>query len=273
MAAAASPAMAECCAPGARTSRRTLRRRHAHSGRSRSRAGCGCRSRWRCIYLGVPFLVERAVHGYHMPVFIALLPVLAIILVLLLVDPTFSLSRELSRGFSLLTFVSILAVFAIGGGAVAYWVARASPRLVPRIPAQPPRHLLTIMLLYPLMSVPLQELVYRTFFFHRYGAAVCARVVAGHPDQRRAVRLRPHRHRHAACRVGTMATGVLFALRYAMTRSFWAVYLEHTLWGALVFTVGLGRFFFTGVGIVGAGADARPPCAGRSSRAEHRVQW
>ena len=41
------------------------------------------------------------------------------------------------------------------------------------------------------------------------------------------------------------------ALRYALTRSFWAVYLEHTLWGALVFTVGLGRFFFTGVGIVG----------------------
>ena len=51
--------------------------------------------------------------------------------------------------------------------------------------------------------------------------------------------------------VGTVATGLLFALRYAVTRSFWAVYLEHTLWGALVFTVGLGRFFFTGVGIVG----------------------
>ena len=49
--------------------------------------------------------------------------------------------------------------------------------------------------------------------------------------------------------VGTMATGMLFALRYALTRSFWAVFLEHTLWGALVFTVGLGRFFFTGVGI------------------------
>jgi hypothetical protein len=27
---------------------------------------------------------------------------------------------------------------------------------------------------------------------------------------------------------------------------FWAVFVEHTLWGALVFTVGLSRFFFTG---------------------------
>ena len=46
---------------------------------------------------------------------------------LLLVDPTFSLRRELSRGFSLLTFESIVAVFAIGGGAVAYWVAQYHP--------------------------------------------------------------------------------------------------------------------------------------------------
>ena len=52
------------------------------------------------IYLGVPFLVERAVHGYQVPVFIALLPVLAIMLVLLLIDPTFSLKRELPRGCS-----------------------------------------------------------------------------------------------------------------------------------------------------------------------------
>jgi hypothetical protein len=28
------------------------------------------------------------------------------------------------------------------------------------------------------------------------------------------------------------------------------VLIEHALWGALVFTVGIGRFFFTGVGIL-----------------------
>src|ERR1700730_17228412 len=121
------------------------------------------------IYLGVPFLVERAVHGYKVPVFIALLPVLAIILVLLLIDQTFSLRCELSHGFSLLTFVSILAVFAIGGGAVAYWVAEHHPDWFLEFPRNRPDTYWTIMLLYPLMSVPPQELVYRTFFFHRYG--------------------------------------------------------------------------------------------------------
>jgi membrane protease YdiL (CAAX protease family) len=95
-----------------------------------------------------------------------------------------------------------------------------------------------------------QELVYRTFFFHRYGvlfgnwwwAAILlngvlfglGHIVIGTP----------------LAIYGTMATGALFAWRYAMTRSFWAVFLEHTLWGALVFTVGLGRYFFTGVGIL-----------------------
>jgi len=95
-----------------------------------------------------------------------------------------------------------------------------------------------------------QELVYRTFFFHRYGALFgrawwlaillngalfgLGHIVIG----------------TELAVYGTMATGTLFAYRYAVTRSFWAVFIEHTLWGALVFTVGLGRFFFAGVGIL-----------------------
>jgi hypothetical protein len=33
----------------------------------------------------------------------------------------------------------------------------------------------------------------------------------------------------------------------AETRSIWAVVLEHTLWGVMVFAIGLGRYVFTGV--------------------------
>ena len=107
-----------------------------------------------------------------------------------------------------------------------------------------------IMLLYPLMSVAVQELVYRTFFFHRYGvlfgsawwlAILLNGVLFGIGHMVIGTPLAIY---------GTMVTGALFAWRYAMTRSFWAVFIEHTLWGALVFTVGLGRYFFTGVGIL-----------------------
>jgi membrane protease YdiL (CAAX protease family) len=41
--------------------------------------------------------------------------------------------------------------------------------------------------------------------------------------------------------------GLLFAWRYDRTRSYWAVVLEHSLYGNLIFTVGLGRHFYTGV--------------------------
>jgi membrane protease YdiL (CAAX protease family) len=203
------------------------------------------------IFLGVPYLVDTAVHGYRLPVFIALLPVLAIVLVLLLMDSTFSLKRELARGVSAVSLASIVVVFLIGGGGIAAWVAHYHPDWFLEFPRNRPDTYWTIMLLYPLMSVPPQELVYRTFFFHRYGAlfghawwaAIALNALLfglGHIVVGTQLAI-----------FGTMATGLLFALRYALTRSFWAVYLEHALWGALVFTVGLGRFFFTGVGIVG----------------------
>ncbi len=47
--------------------------------------------------------------------------------------------------------------------------------------------------------------------------------------------------------IATTLGGLVLAARYAQTRSFWAVFIEHTIWGWLIFTVGLGRFFFTGV--------------------------
>lgn len=202
------------------------------------------------LYVAAPFAVDAAVHDWGIPVFIALIPVLAIILIVLLIDRTFSLRRELTRGFSLGQLGSILLVFAIGGGIVATYVAEYLPSLFLEFPRNRPETYQRIMLLYPLMSVIAQELVYRTFFFHRYGLlfgrAWClaillngalfglGHIVIGTP----------------LAIYGSAAIGVLFAWRYAITRSFWAVFIEHTLWGWLVFTIGIGRFFFTGVGIL-----------------------
>jgi hypothetical protein len=202
------------------------------------------------IYLGAPLLVSMAVHDHGVPVFIALIPVLLGIILYLLADPTFSLAKELRRGFGLGTLVSILAVFAIGGGAVALYVLKMHPSWFLEFPRTRPETYKRIMLLYPLMSVIPQELAYRTFYFHRYGvlfgswrwlAVLLNGVLFGLGHIVIGTELAVF---------GTMATGALFALRYALTRSFWAVFLEHALWGGLVFTVGLGQFFFTGVGIL-----------------------
>ncbi len=195
----------------------------------------------------MPLAMHWAVHGERIPIFVALLPVLAVALVMLAADPRFALRGEFTRGFSWLTLASILALFAAGGAATVWWITQNHPGWLLEFPRNRPETYKRIMLLYPLFSVAAQELVYRTFYFHRYGPlfgnqwwlailvnAVLfgfAHVVVG----------------STFAIVSTGIGGLVLAARYAATRSYWAVFLEHTLWGWLVFTVGLGRFFFTGV--------------------------
>ncbi len=203
------------------------------------------------LFLGAPAAMAYAIFVWKLPLFLVLQPVLFALILFLLWDRTFVLKRELSRGFSLRTLVSTVGIFAVTAAAVAWATAELYPRLYLSFPRDRTRLWMTIMVLYPLLSVIAQELVYRTFFFHRYGALFGERrwlaiVVNG--------LLFGFGHilfGNVIAVVGTALAGCLFAWRYTETRSFWAVWFEHTLYGWLVFTVGLGRFFFTGVASVG----------------------
>ena len=199
------------------------------------------------LFVGLPLALKHAVHIEKMPLFLVLQPVLLAFIVFLLWDRWFLLRRELVKGFRLSDLGSILAVFLIAGGMVAAYVQQQMPERFLAFPTQRYQTYERVMILYPLVSVFTQELVYRTFFFHRYGplfgemrwALVLingalfgfAHIVF---DNQVAI-------------IGTTAIGILLAYRYATTRSFWAVFIEHTLWGWLVFTVGLNKYFFTGI--------------------------
>lgn len=203
------------------------------------------------LFVAAPLAMHVLVHQVRIPLFLALLPILAVITVILLADRSFSLKKELSRGFSWRALLSILVVFAVGALGVWAWLKDTHPDWLFEFPRNRPALWMMVMLAYPIVSVATQEIVYRTFFFHRYGQLFgnrrglliltngalfgFAHIVIGQPF---AV-------------ATTMLGGCLFAARYAETRSFWAVVLEHTLWGGFVFTIGLGRYFFTGVSNVG----------------------
>lgn len=204
------------------------------------------------LFVGAPLLMREAVHAGRVPLFMALVPVLAVVALFLFADPRFRLSRELTRGFGLVTFLSILFVFAVGATVVAQWVLHTHPSWYLEFPQNRPETFKRIVLAYPFLSALPQEIVYRTFFFHRYGPLFGART--GGPGVWFAILLNAALFGFAHIVIGrpeamaaTFATGLLFAWRYASTRSLWAVWLEHTLWGTLVFTVGIGRYFFTGV--------------------------
>ncbi|MEM1372221.1 MAG: CPBP family intramembrane glutamic endopeptidase, partial [Pseudomonadota bacterium] len=171
---------------------------------------------------------------------------LAFVMVLLW-DRGFLLRRELIKGMPWRELLSIIALFVIGGGMVAAYVAQEMPRVFLSFPRDRPEIWQRVMILYPLASVIVQELVYRTFFFHRYGAlfgqATWLMVLINGVLFGVAHML----FNNWVAVAGTTVIGFLLAYRYAVTRSLWAVCIEHTLWGWLVFTVGLGGFFFTGV--------------------------
>lgn len=199
------------------------------------------------IFVAAPLAMTYAIHGLRLPLFLVLPPVLGGLILYLLWDSSFRVTRELSRGFASAELFSILAIFLVVGGSLAAFVQQQMPGMFLALPRYRPRLWLTIMTFYPLMSVLAQELVYRTFFFHRYGPLFGDRRRLAIATNGALFGFGHILFMNWVAVLGTFALGVLLAWRYERTRSYWAVCLEHALYGWLVFTVGLGSYFFTGV--------------------------
>ena len=127
--------------------------------------------------------------------------------------------------------------------AVATWLA--FPHLFLELPRQRPLLWAAIMVLYPVLSVWPQEMLYRSFLFHRFrdlfrSHAALILVSASAFGFAHIIFL------NWIAVIMTSAGGLLFARDYARHRSLSLTCLEHSLYGCLIFTVGLGRFFYTG---------------------------
>lgn len=201
--------------------------------------------RW--IELGVLFgLLPAALATFARSLSLPVLFVAAwLCLAVLWRDPTFQ-RDQLWRREQLWTWLrGPLALALAAGTLLAVGVYLVEPRHLFDLPRHSPWRWLLVMLLYPTLSVVPQELVFRTFFFHRYGrlfespwvttvasaiAFAWAHIVL---MNELAVLL-------------TLIGGWLFARTYLRTRSLLATAVEHAAYGCLLFTVGLGRWFVTG---------------------------
>jgi uncharacterized protein len=126
---------------------------------------------------------------------------------------------------------------------VATWLV--FPDLFLSLPRERPVFWAVILVLYPLLSVWPQEMLYRSLLFHRY-----ARILPT-DGMRIAASAITFGFAHVIflnwiAIVMTAAGGLLFARDYARHRSLRVTCVEHSLYGCLIFTVGLGRFFYTG---------------------------
>lgn len=199
------------------------------------------------LYLAAPLLILTAVKLTGISLLFFMAPVLLLIIVAMSLDGSFSWRTSLFTGISGTTLAAILALFAVLGGGLILYMLVWRPESFLSFPRYQTRLWLMVMLFYPLVSVTAQEVVYRVLFFHRY-----REVFTGHPAYGVLANalLFSFGHIYFGSWVTVFASfvgGLIFAWRYTRTGSFWAVWVEHSLYGMLIFTIGLGRYFFTGV--------------------------
>lgn len=163
----------------------------------------------------------------------------------LLSDPAFD-RRQLwdvrRLGAKLLRVLPIvLAAFAVIGAATAVLAPQSLFGLI----RTNPKLWAIIMVVYPLLSVYPQEIIFRAFPFHRYRALFRSHwSMVGASTA--AFAFAHILFRNPLAIVLTAIGGFLFARTYDRTRSVPVVAIEHTLYGCFLFTIGLGRFFYTG---------------------------
>jgi hypothetical protein len=192
------------------------------------------------LFCGLPVLVALLAPRLGFPVLFA---VLAGCVWTLLRDPTFD-RRALWRLPERAVFLRVTLRALVLSGAMVGLVALYPVQAFGLVRHQPYVWLLLVAF-YPLLSVPPQEMVFRTFFLHRY------RALLGSDPARILGSALAFGLAHLCLRNGlavglSTVGGLMFASTYLRTRSLPAVLWEHALYGIALFTVGLGRYFVTG---------------------------
>jgi membrane protease YdiL (CAAX protease family) len=96
---------------------------------------------------------------------------------------------------------------------------------------------------YPIWSAYPQELIYRSWYFHRYRSLFKREWVFIFLN----ALLFSFSHiifRNWLAIVMTFFGGLMFAYTYRKSNSLMTVFIEHLLYGNYIFTVGIGQYFY-----------------------------
>lgn len=140
-------------------------------------------------------------------------------------------------------FRKILFRTVFGCCALTLLTVLVSPERLLSFPLGRPQLWMMVMIWYPIISVLPQEIIYRSLFFHRYAqlfkkqnAQILASAIAfgwGHIMFLNWVAV-------ILCTIG----GILFSHSYVRHRSLATAWLEHSIYGCFLFTIGLGAYFY-----------------------------
>ena len=150
---------------------------------------------------------------------------------------SFKLERSINwHSFMKKTTVKLIAIAIV----TTIYVYVVQPSSLFCVPLSNPGLWVMILLFYTFLSVWPQELIYRTFFFNRYGSFF--------KDKRLLIVVNAIMFamahlflRNTLVIVLTFLGGLLFAYTFKKTRSTTLVSIEHALYGNWLFTVGMGQ--------------------------------
>ncbi|SDF45944.1 CAAX protease self-immunity [Limimonas halophila] len=195
------------------------------------------------LYVAIP-----VVHVVYFDALGTFLPLAAMVLcgaVLLAVTPGFRW-RELVDPRGLRAWLPYAGGFiAVAAAVILGFTLVLVPGQLFHLPLHETRLWAAIMLIYPLASVLTQELIFRPLFFRRYAplfGSDAAAIVAN-----AAVYALVHAfYQNWVAIVLTFGAGLIFGWTYRRSGSFPLVVLMHAVAGQLVFTIGLGVYFYHG---------------------------
>ncbi len=165
----------------------------------------------------------------------------------LLRDPGFDRARLWNPGAlgpQMVWILAIWAVVALGQWVGVRWI---SPHLEWSLIRERPRIWALVMVLYPVLSVYPQGVLYRAFFLHRYAGLFPATPVGQWALLLLSAAAFAWLHiifRNPVAVVLTFFGGALFAWRYEVSGSLFTSNVEHAMYGCWLFTVGLGQYFY-----------------------------
>jgi len=195
------------------------------------------------LFVALPLIVRFRL--ILVPPIPALWAVSAYCLYRLFTDPAFD--RKLLRNSAAFSAsaTEIFPIFTVCALLVGAGVYFFTPNRLFSFVRRAPAFWAIVMVLYPVLSVYPQAIIYRAFFFERY------RVLFPSPIVLIAMSAVAFSFAHIIFRNPiavsfTFIGGLLFAWRYAETRSLFTSAVEHAFYGCWMFTIGLGEYFYKG---------------------------
>jgi hypothetical protein len=196
---------------------------------------------WLLVYGGAPLLITLAHKRYLM---VALLWGGALVAHHVLKRTTHYTQRmEWNLPGMRAGLKEILLRFALVAPFLLLFAVWHDPQRLFSLPRERPQVWVLVMLLYPILSVWPQEIIFRTLLFHRYRLilpttwhyALASAIAFGYAHLV---------FMNWIAIVLTAGGGLLFAYDYARYRSLGLLWLEHALYGCWLFTIGLGWYFY-----------------------------